>query len=86
MNIGARSVEVAEAAVDDYFRGDAAEAEIVAAQAWAVAEHRAGAARHGQLHYILLTLPPPLEAAVGVRGAPDAHHRCPCQRRQMHVG
>lgn len=33
MNIGARSVEVAEAAVDDYFRGDAAEAEIVAAQA-----------------------------------------------------
>ena len=84
MNIGAWSVEVAEAAVDDYFRSDAAQAEIVAAAAGTVADHRAGAARHRQLHYVLLMLPPPLESAIGVCGAPDAHHRRHRQLQRYH--
>lgn len=73
-------------AVEDKLGRYAAQAVIVATETGLVAEHRAGAAGHGELHDVGFGLSPPLEAAIGVRGAPDAHHRGGHERRQVHIG
>lgn len=71
----------------DYALGRyAAQAEVVAAEAWFLAEYRAGSARHRQLHHIVLALAPSLETAVGVGGTPYAHYGGAHERGQMHVG
>ena len=80
-----RQVQDRKDFIGDDSRFNAIEAEVVATIARSVAENRARPASERKLNDIIFGLPPTLEPAIGMSGAPDANDRDVDERCEVHI-